>query len=93
MKIGPGGETLKDRQQQWRGDPIMQFALFAGQRMTVIQSSNDEPHLFKIWYLGFESEAFVGMERAKREATTFACSVLSHMQMLVGSPYENAQSF
>lgn len=78
-----GKIKLETPQQKWRGDPIMQVSVFAGQDMGCYMKSDEDSHLFNLHYLGFKSPDFVGMEAAKNKASRFAREVLDHLSTLI----------
>jgi len=82
---GEGRVRFQALQQQWHssrdGDAtLMQVANFAGQQMMALTDDNGgfDPH-----YLGFTEGPYPTMDRAKEEASRFACAVLDVMKSKV----------
>jgi hypothetical protein len=76
---------FKTTQMEWfDASSCMERAYFAGHEMVSI--SNTGKSDFVLWYLGFESEPYATMEKAKASAPAFALRVLSWMQQLIKLP-------
>jgi hypothetical protein len=74
VAMSPTGElNFKLPQQAWSGNDATQTAHFAGQRMIVTQSDDDD---FELHYLGLKVSGFSDLDEAKFNAPEFACSVL-----------------
>lgn len=81
--ISASGQRLHNApQQQWRGDEIMETAMFGGQMMT-LGGCEDGTDGFELIYLGFKSNRFYTLEDAKSAAPKFATIVLQGMIGLV----------
>ena len=57
----------------------MQNARFAGQEMMLVSKSDEEPHLYELYYLGFRLPDIDGIKKAKAVAEDFAKEVLRKM--------------
>lgn len=75
---------LECPQQVWTGEREYQTAIFAGQRMTLMNVS-DSSAVIELRYLGFRSDPFDSVEFAVEAAPAFAKSVLSKMATLLMS--------
>ncbi|CAH7357063.1 hypothetical protein VCHA53O466_40178 [Vibrio chagasii] len=77
-------------QQSWKGSnpDVMLEAMFSGQKMTLIQKSDDEPNVYELHYLGFVCFDIDGIEHAKNAAPYFAERVLLKMANLINVPRE-----
>lgn len=79
--LSAGGKKLLEAAQQvWRGNDIMQTAVFAGKIMMAI---TDDEGAFELLYLDFQSSKFSTIESAKVAAPAFAQAVLSHMADII----------
>lgn len=76
-------------QQVWTGDDTMQISQFAGHDMMVIAKSDEEPHLFELHYIGYQTGGFLGMETAKGKAAEFAKLVLNELLSMLDQPVNN----
>lgn len=85
ISIAPGGEYSLDVPQAiWIGDSvIMQICLIAGQKMMAIQKSDDEPDVFELHYMNFQTSGFKSLGEAKARAPEFAKQVLEKMSLMV----------
>lgn len=76
VELSPSGELIfKAPQQTWTGNDAVQSAYFAGQKM-FIKRSDEEQGEFELHYLGLKVSGFGDIEDARFNAPDFARSVL-----------------
>ncbi len=77
---GRGAVAMASPSQCWKGNKVMQTAMFAGEEMLLLAYDDG---LFSLRYLSFKNTGFTSMEEAKASAPAFAKAVLAHMASLI----------
>lgn len=77
---GGGKVKMSAAQKQWRGNEVMQTAVFAGQEVMAI---TDDAGAFDLHYLGFTTAGLASLEEAKASAPAFIKAVLVHMTTMI----------